>query len=147
MMKNRKKIFLTGVLLFLCFSGLHAQTSNTALVSTEFETSRAPQWARDLRRAEIISFGAFPLMYLLTSSIMDWSAADFTQKHRLRSVGIAAGGAVMISLVDYSIVLIKRKREEREIRSLPPGTPIIIRTPINEDNDELPEDAPETESR
>ena len=140
MMKNKKKIFLTGVLLFVCLSGLSAQANSSEMISTEFDMSGSPQWAKDLRRAEIITFGVFPIMYLATSSIMSWSAASYGQQHRVKSIGIAAGGAVLISFIDYSIVLIKRKREEREIRSLPPGTPIIIRTPMDEEkSEEIPE--------
>ena len=144
MRKSKHANFLLIILFFLCLSVLNAQTNDMDLSSTEFDMSGAPQWARDLRRAEIITFGAFPIMYLFASTILDISVENFGQDHRFRSIGIAAGGAVLISLIDYSIVLMKRKREAREILNLPPGTPIIIRKPLIEE--EIDNNKPEMEA-
>ena len=147
-------------------SGLWAQTSSadSPMPSTHFDMTGFPQWARDLRRVEVIAFGAFPFAYFFSSFFYDFfrcaangwdrryapwpfdSADSYsrTQDERKRVILIAAGTAVFISLVDYSIVLIKRHRKERESRRLPPGTPIIIRTPLNEEEGGSP--APEGET-
>ena len=141
MKKAKLKFFLLHLFFSLCLSGLFAQTNtnNPELISTEFEMTGSPQWAKDLRRAEIIAFGSFPLMYLATNTIYSNAAPVYNQAQRFRSIGIAAGGAILIALVDYSIVMIKRKKAEKEIRDLPPGAPIIIRTPMDgEKSEEAP---------
>jgi len=139
MRKSILKIFLVAIVFSLCLSGLSAQTDSSNLSSTQFDMTGSPQWAKDLRRAEIVAFGAFPIMYLFTSYSIDLGRMltdNSAPLNRYRTLGIAAGGSILLSLVDYSIVLIKRKKVEREIRSLPPGTTIIIRRPLNEEEGE-----------
>ena len=56
-----------------------------------------------------------------------------TQDERIMTIGLAAGGAIVIALVDYGIMRYKRSREQVEIRNLPEGTPIITRRPLYEE--------------
>jgi hypothetical protein len=42
----------------------------------------------------------------------------------------------LFALVDHGIVRYRRNRAEREIRALAPGTPVIIRTPLYEEEEE-----------
>jgi len=142
--------FLIFVLLFcFCLSGLFAQSTDPQMTSTQFDMTGFPQWSKDLRRAEIIAFGSFPLMYLFTTYSIELGRTlgkNNAKVNKYRTIGIAAGCSVLFSLTDYSIVLYKRKKEERIIRSIPPGTTIIIRRPLNEgDNPEF-DDFFETES-
>ncbi|MDR1900854.1 MAG: hypothetical protein LBQ88_01035 [Treponema sp.] len=110
---------------------------------------KAPQWARDLRRAEIVAFGTFPFtLFLATfsmdiyrSSQHDWDgryapwpfkpagAINMSTDEYLLSIGFAAAGSVLLSLTDYLIVLGKRRNYEKAMKNLPQGTPIITRKP------------------
>ncbi|MDR2095452.1 MAG: hypothetical protein LBP76_08030 [Treponema sp.] len=111
-----------------------------------------PQWAKDLRRAEIVAFGSFPFTIFLATFSMDMyrlSQHDWDNRYApwpfkpagsinmstdeyLLSIGFAAAGSVVLSLTDYFIVLAKRKKYEKALKNLPPGTPIITRTPRTE---------------
>ena len=156
--------FFLILLLFFSLPGLQAQPYSTE--SNQFDTSDFPQWAKDLRRAEIIAFGSFPFTYFFSNFAYDtyrWSnngwdtryapwpikgagAIEQNKDEKLKVIGIAAGGAVLIALIDYSIV--RYKRNQKESRSLPAGTPIIVRTPLNgeETDKELDIPEPSTES-
>ena len=159
-MKYTRALFLLFIVLFfVSLSPLNAQTgsSNSSMPSTQFDTTGFPQWGKDLRRGEIIAFGAFPFAYFFTNFGIDlyrcrnndWDrryapwpfdaagSIDKTKDERIMTISIAAGGAVLIALVDYTIVRYKRSVQEREIRNLPPGTPIIIRTPMREEEGEV----------
>ena len=135
-------------------SGSNSSTaSNPSMTSTQFDMTGFPQWTRDLRRGEIVAFGSFPFAYFFTSFSYDlfrfasnggnmlyapWplkpaGAIEPSQGQKLSVIGIAAGGAVVIALVDYVIVRYKRHRQEAEIQKLSPGTPIIIRKPLYDD--------------
>ena len=141
-----KKYIIILLLVFISLSALMAQDMG----STNFDMTGFPQWTRDLRRAEIIAFGSFPFAYFFSSFVYDayrcvihdWDmryapwpfeaagSIGKSQDERKKVLLIAAGTAVFISLIDYSIVQIRRNRREKESRSLPQGTPIIIRKPL-----------------
>jgi hypothetical protein len=135
-----------------------AQTSspNTGnLTSNTFDTTGFPQWAKDLRRFEIVAFGSFPFSMFATTFVMDtrrWIDAngmDFSETGRryapwpLKSAGaiamtnqeiettliIAAGISVAVALTDFIIVQIKRQKERRRTESLPAGNIIINTSP------------------
>ena len=151
----KKSLVCLSLIIFVSLPMLHSQsgTNNPIGVSTQFDTTGFPQWAKDLRRAEIIAFGAFPFAYFLTNFSVDsyrwvnhdgdrryapWpfdaaGSVNKTQDERFMTLGIAVGGAVLIAVVDYSIERYKRYTKEKEYRSLPEGTPIIIRRPMNSD--------------
>jgi hypothetical protein len=137
----------------LIFCGLvlevYSQTGNI-MASNQFDMSGFPLWAKDLRRAEIVAFGSFPLMYFFSNFGFDtyrWGnhgndmryapwpfnsagTIEKTTNEKIITLGIAAGGAVLISLIDYGIMRYKRSRLEREQGNLPDGSPIIIRRPL-----------------
>ena len=118
-----------------------------------FDMSEFPQWARDLRRAEIIALGSLPFTYFLTNfsygmyrfSTNGWDrryapwpitgpgAIEPSNSEKLGILGIAAGGAVIVAIVDFSIERSRRNRMAREAEMYPEGTPIIITRPLNED--------------
>ncbi|MFP3089303.1 hypothetical protein LQZ21_03135 [Treponema sp. TIM-1] len=154
---------LGWALFFVVFSlnlTVYAQTSSsttTVMPSVEFDTSTFPQWAKDLRRAEIVAFGSFPFTLLLATFTTDtvrfannsWDTryapwpirrsdggVEMNAKQRFITIGAAAAGSVLISLVDHFIVRYKRNKAEEERRNLPDGSPIIIRRPWPETDTE-----------
>jgi len=163
-MKKKLTFFCFFTLLFfISLSALCAQAStpDPNMVSSEFDTTGFPQWAKDLRRFEIIAFGSFPFAYFFSNFAYNtyrWSNNEWdtryapwpitsaggieqTKDEKIVTLGIAAGGAVLIALVDYGIMRYKRSKLERENSQLPEGTPIIIRRPL------LEEDAVNSEDR
>ena len=153
-----KKLLLCTLLLFIIINGLPAQTttpptSGPAMNSTQFDMSGFPLWARDLRRAEIIAFGSFPFAYFFANFGFDtyrwanngWDTRyapwpinftgniEQTQDEKLFTLGIAAGGAILIAVVDHFIMRYKRNLAEKEAAKIPEANPIIIRTPLSAD--------------
>jgi hypothetical protein len=145
-----------GLLAFISLAfPVAAQTSGT---SFGLDLSGSPQWVRDLRRAEIVAFGTFPFTFFFTSFTMDsirlvnhnWDgryapwpfraagAIDMTHNEKMLTLGIAAGTSILIALIDYLIVRSQRNKRNQEILSMPPGTPIIIRRPAEENESEPP---------
>jgi hypothetical protein len=145
--KNRgsaKSVFLVVLLLALAS---HASAQNS------FDTTGFPQWAKDLRRFEIVAFGSYPFTIFFATTGMDlyrWNAANGMDLNDLRyapwplkSTGavemdkeeykktmiIAAGASVAVALVDYLIVQIKRNKARRIAARIPVGTTTIIKKP------------------
>jgi len=89
----------------------------------------APQWAKDLRRGEIIFFGSFPFTVFFTRTLMDMirtAAHDWDRRYapwpfksagavlmnnnELRAMfGIAISASLAISMADYLLIKNKRK--------------------------------------
>jgi len=139
-------------------------TTNTTKSSGAFDTTGFPQWAKDLRRWEIIAFGSFPFTMLFTTTGMDmyrWNNAngmEMSEEGRryapwpLKSAGavsmeteefetvlkIAACLSIGVAFADLIIVQIKRHKARKRAEALPAGTTIITRTP-------WPEEAPPEE--
>jgi hypothetical protein len=163
------KNFFVFCFFLAALSCLSAQSSSSqsTIPATQFDTSEFPQWAKDLRRGEIVAFGSFPFAFFFATISMDlyrsathgwdrryapWPAKpagsiDMTQDEQLLTLGLAAGGAVLIALTDYAIVRYKRSKAEQRSRELPAGTPIIIRKPLYEEAEtgEVPAEAEEGE--
>ncbi|GHV81872.1 hypothetical protein AGMMS49991_04300 [Spirochaetia bacterium] len=136
-------------------------TSTTILLPSadlKVEKSEFPLWARDLRRADIIFFGAFPFMYFISSTVIEsirWAQNGLgfdsdsrryapwplktagggvapyamTAEQYGIAIGSAFGGAFLVALADYLIVRGKRVKAAREAAKLPPGELIINRSP------------------
>jgi hypothetical protein len=158
-MKNRgttRRLFFIFLVFFLSALHVRGQTStNTeALKSVSFDTSDFPQWVKDIRRFEIVAFGAFPFaMFTATfamdtqrwaSNGMDWSeegrryapwplksagAVKMTNKEYEMTMAIAAGLSGAIALADFVVVQIQRYSARKRAENLPAGTPIIIKKP------------------
>jgi hypothetical protein len=138
-----------------------AQTKDT---QEAFNTTDFPQWAKDLRRWEIVAFGSIPFTMLFTTAGVDmrrWNNAngmDMSDEGRryapwpLKSAGaelmssdefvqvlkIAACISVGVAFTDLIIVKIKRYKARKRAEALPAGTTIINRKPWPEE--ESPED-------
>ena len=154
----------TFLLVFISFvfpTNLLAQTEPA--VSTYFDMSGFPQWARDLRRGEIIAFGAFPFAYFFANfgfdayrfATNDWDrryapwpfnaspTIEKTQSEMFMTIGLAAGTAILISLVDHGIMRARRNRLARESINLPEGSTVIIRRSSDEENNVSSPETPE----
>ena len=91
--------------------------------------ANAPQWVRDLRRAEIVLFGTLPFTIFFTRTFMDlhrtasndWDrryapwpftaagAVSMTNDEIIKMFAIAVSASLVISITDYLIVSRKRK--------------------------------------
>jgi hypothetical protein len=128
-------------------SGTAAQGSSSGTKpSLGFDTSEFPLWAKDLRRAEIVTFGSFPFtMFFATFAMDTWrcyshdwdplyapwpakppGAINMTQDELAMTIAVAAAISVVVAITDFSIVQIKRYRERQQVKKLPAGSPITI---------------------
>jgi hypothetical protein len=166
MMRN---IFIAVVFSSLLLSPVlqvTAQNSTGTQSPTTFDTTGFPQWAKDMRRWDIIAFGVFPFAMFTTTFFTDlfrWGNANsmsFTEEGRRyapwplksagaiemtreeyeRSIWIAVGLSAAIALADLIIVKIRQSRERRRMESIPSGSVIINRTPygVTEEESESP---------
>ncbi|MDR3170151.1 MAG: hypothetical protein LBU17_00825 [Treponema sp.] len=151
MKSSLKRLVFALLMLTVLMTTALAQTSSTdtGLVSTQFDTTGFPQWAKDLRRAEIVAFGSFPFTVFFARFAIDtyrcatngWDiryapwpfkpagAIEMPKEQQLISIAVAAAGSVMIALTDFLIVTYKRHKKARDLKNLPEGSPIIIKTP------------------
>ena len=151
MMKNF--IFAVIVSLLLLSPVTQAAAQANLDSSGTFDTSSFPQWARDLRRWEIIAFGAFPFsMFTVTffSDLYRWNEAngmdfndrryapwplksagaiEMTKEEYERTILLAIGLSAAIAFTDLVIVKVKQHNQRRQLERMPSGTVIIERTP------------------
>jgi len=151
-----KKIIALFLLMAVFVFNVPAQTDNT---QNAFDTTNFPQWAKDLRRWEIVAFGSIPFTMLFTTTGMDihrWRNAngmDMSEQGRryapwpLKSAGavlmdnsdfekvlkIAACISAGIAFTDLVIVKIKRYKARKRAEALPAGTIIINSKPWPEE--------------
>jgi len=154
MKKMRFFFFLFVLLFFVSLFNAWSQTTtaDAGMASTQFDMSGFPLWAKDLRRGEIVAFGSFPFMYFFANFGYDtyrWSnngndmryapwpfnsagTVGKTKDEKIITLGIAAGGSILVALIDYGIMRYKRSLLEKEKSSLPGGSPVITRRPLIE---------------
>ena len=136
------------MILFASIFTLNAQEN----ASVQFDTTGLPQWAKDLRRAEIVAFGSFPftMLFSLTTVgtyrfinnnmdsryaplIPSAGAIPMNETEIIITISTAVALSIGISIADFIVVQYKRHRKARNTENLPEeGTPIIIRKPIEE---------------
>jgi len=144
---SRKILFL--LLLTLLSQYAHSQ-SNTVTINGSAEIE-FPQWAKDIRRWEIVAFGSFPFAMFFATFGMDtyrfadkggWQdtkyapwplksagAIEMTTKEYETTMVIAASMSAVIAFADLIIVQVKRHKARQYAESLPVGTKIITRSP------------------
>jgi hypothetical protein len=158
---------LTLSLLLITVPAFYITAQTTTDTASTFDTDGMPQWAKDLRRGEIVAFGSIPFTIFFASFAMDmyrWKNANgfsFTAEGRryapwpMKSAGgvymtsreqelvflMAAGMSITIALADFVIVQIKRYKARKRAEALPVGTTIITRTPLPEEPSEEQDDA------
>lgn len=161
-----KNIFFVMIFSFLLFGPVFqaAAQNNTEASSTTLDTTGFPQWVRDLRRWDIIAFGAFPFAMFTVTFFHDlyrWNNAngmafndegfryapwplksagfvEMTKEEYERTIWMAVSLSATIAIVDFVIVKIKHNRERRRIESIPSGSVNINKRPypIQEEEDE-----------
>jgi hypothetical protein len=146
------KFRVVAFLLFLAVLPCVDAQSGTA-DSSEEEKIEWPQFARDLRRFDVVSFGLFPFAFLVTSIGYDlmrssqhgWDSAYYPWPLNSDGVGWSSDdyrnvliGAAVVSLsvaaIDMAIIWVKRRaagrreearsRPETEIRNTPLYAPL-----------------------
>jgi hypothetical protein len=165
---------LTALLLILlAASTAYPQTPVATATPAAAEQTKTvfPQWARDLRRGEIIAFGAFPFMMffsilsvdLYRSATHNWDsryypwpvkppgAIEMDRDEHTLTLGIAIGGSLVIALADHLIIQVKRARAAKQRLDLPEGDLIILRKPwqseeVGEGEEAPPDQAAEGEA-
>lgn len=136
---------LFAVLLCLGTHPLSAQTAKTQ--PEPYTPEEFPEWAHDLRRAEVVSIGSFPLTYLLTTLVFDIGRyvdklstdpenaavyaplffGDVTRKvySEEEKTGLLLGSvgvSLTVALIDFIIGQIeKNEARERELRRAAAG--------------------------
>jgi len=159
MNKIRYSVFIFLLFTFLSPGVLFAQVTGTG---GHFDMTDFPQWSRDLRRGSIIAFGAFPFAYLIATwgfdfyrfanngwdrrfapfPITEGGGVSRTQEDLFMTVGLTAGVAVVIAVIDHAIVRSRRNRLAREQQALQEETQIIIRR----SSDGLEDESPDSEN-
>ena len=151
-MKRLFFLFVIISLLIIPSAGVYGQT-----LPNEFDMTGFPQWAQDLRRWDVITFGIFPFCLFFVSVTTDtirWyqtNGLDFSDEGRryapwplksagayerttdehFRNIFIAAGFAASLALVDFAIVKIKQSKERQRIQNRPASSYNIERRPLN----------------
>jgi len=167
-MKNFIFFVLVSIFLLSPVLDTHAQSNNdtdTDNTSKAFDTTGFPQWAKDMRRWDIIAFGVFPFALFFTTVVTDlnrWNRAngmDMSDRRYapwpLKSAGAvemttdeykmvlwqAAGVSAAIAFTDLIIVLIKRSKERKRIESKPKSSAVIEIKPYGDPPGDSPEAA------
>ena len=98
-------------------------SSNLLFASDEaesYDSVNFPQWAKDLRRTEIITFGSLPFVTIWTTVIysykvygefqnpLDKSNSSFTEDDQWKIIKISAATCAALGLADLTINLILR---------------------------------------
>jgi hypothetical protein len=169
----RNLIFALLITFLFLSPVLRTEAQDNTSVSNAFDTTGFPQWAKDLRRWDIITFGAYPFALFLTTSVTDlirWNdangmsmadrryapwplksagAVEMTKAEYERVLLQAAGVAAAVACTDLIITLIKRSKERKRIESKPKSSAVIDIKPYGEPPEEeapASKDAPGTSS-
>ncbi|MDR0540140.1 MAG: hypothetical protein LBG74_06535 [Spirochaetaceae bacterium] len=170
MMFKQKRILAFAVLCaFLTVVFPPAASAQNAGVSaaqsaagTEIKPSGFPQWAKDLRRGEIIAFGSFPFAWFLTilftdlarSAAHDWQdiywpwplkpegAVEMSTGEYGITLSIAAGISLIIAVTDH--LILRNKRYYNRMREIqrPPAEPAVERVPLYPQAEDVPAEPP-----
>lgn len=141
--------------LMLCAASLAGAQSATSAVPEPYAAAEFPQWALDLRRGEIVAFGALPFTLFFSTFAMDayrssrndWDrryapwpfksagAVSMTEDEFKATFAAACVGAVVVALVDLAIVSVKRHGARKAVAERPkaairversPATPLVV---------------------
>jgi hypothetical protein len=156
---RQKKIAI--ILLLVCAAGAAhgAEDSISSRIRTEHPPEEKPyqfpQWAKDLRRADIIAFGVFPFAWFVSTIMIDaqrvaghdgdmsYYTGLFTQlingsstvkawgtDEYINSFTVSGALCVSVALTDFIIIKIKRSRAEKKAREQQGREAEIKRTPL-----------------
>lgn len=127
----KKRVFLLSAALLFSLSPLQAQSSaSTSASETEpvpYDLETIPQGVLDLRRFEIIMFGAMPIVYFFSEIITSTAlyakyqsseyiplvgTAEITNNEKMYTVGVTFSLAFIVATVD--MILYKKKQREQQ---------------------------------
>jgi len=125
-----KKTFLCFFTLILFFSlvptEVFAASTSSSSSTTSYDDINFPQWAKDLRRTEIITFGSLPFVTLWTTvgyslavygkfkNPLDKSTSSFTENDQWNIIAISSAACVGLGLTDLAINLFLRSQKNRK---------------------------------
>jgi hypothetical protein len=132
-------------------ASLSAQTTAAMQDAVRTDPKEFPQWAKDIRRFDIITFGAFPFAFFTASLLTDsirWSqsggdmtyapwplkgagAYDPSTEEKMRTIGIAVGISLFVAAADFVVIQIRRYHEKKKKARMPENQPVIIREPLH----------------
>jgi len=145
-----KKIFFASILFILLFTPQFEAAAQSTQTSTDtqitFDMTGFPQWAKDIRRFDIIAFGTFPFSIFTVTFITDmfrWYYAngmdvndmryapwplksaggvEMTGEEYQRTILLAVGLSLTLALTDLIIVKVRQSIERRRIESRATGS-------------------------
>jgi len=153
------KIVFSLILFILILSPLCRAAAQSSVITEDeikaFNTTGFPQWAKDLRRWDIIAFGTFPFSMFFATFFTDLSrwnrangmnfssegrryapwpfksagAVEMTSQEFGRNILLAVGISVSFAFTDFIIVKIRQSIERQKLENRPPsgGTVTIER--------------------
>jgi hypothetical protein len=141
-----KKTRFVALALLIAQAGILAAQTPPSPAELNITTEEFPLWAKDLRRAEIVTFGSLPFTIFLTTFVVDcirwgsngWNtsyapwpikdqanAVEMDLNDRFICLGVGFAGALVVALVDYIVVQVKRNNAGKQAGELGPGDPIL----------------------
>jgi len=169
-----RKLFLIAIFFILLTAPVFQLTAQSSSPSSSavFDTTNFPQWVKDMRRWDIIAFGAFPFAMFTVTFItdmcrwgdnagMDFSesgrqyapwplksagAVEMTKDEYIRTIWIAAGLSASVAVTDLIIHKVKKSKERRRMESKPAGTIEIRITPYTAAEPDIGEETEKTQS-
>ena len=132
-----RKVLLCFISILLIFS-IAPSNLFAADSTSKYDDIKFPQWAKDLRRTEIITFGSLPLVTLWTTvgyslyqygefrNPLDKSTDSFTEDDQWSIIKISALTCIGLGLTDLAINLVTRAQKEKKIRKMREMQPFTI---------------------
>lgn len=146
-----KKSILATFFLLLLLPRIHAADS-----TTNYDDIQFPQWVKDLRRTEIITFGSLPFVTIWATlayseikygefhNPLNKSADGFDTDDQKEIMKIAAASCLALGLTDLTITLVRRSLKNRKAtRDRPPEAISITPHEEGDSSQEHPQDMKE----
>lgn len=148
---RRKTAVLVLVLMSSFFrSGLYAADG----VPEPYVPGSFPQWAYDLRRTEVITFGSLPLVTIGVSlayggilyangtlssfpNPLNSASGSFTREQQVAVLGISLAASAVLGLTDLGITLIRRHNRSARLRKIQQGRNRPYVTPVFPDEADI----------
>lgn len=159
-----KKVIAFLYTAFFMFTSVFAEESNALYIEPYEKGKELPSWAKDLRRAEIVTLGSLPFTTLGTTlvySLYRYGANDFKPAYipnpfplssteaklstdeQIGIIATAAGISLAVGLTDFIVMQVKHSRKKKALEKIreEQGTVIRIRegVPQNAENTPGPE--------
>ena len=144
--QRTKKIFIIN-LIFILLVTLPAFADDTSTTAEPYAQNEFPQWAYDLRRTEIISFGSLPFVTLgvtlgmgtykyATGAISSFpnpfnkSSSTYTTDEQVQIIELSSAISVGLGITDLVINLIQRSNKERRLKKIQESKEKVSVTPL-----------------